>query len=219
VVMPSMMRCRVAESATRRCPRNHTLAAGGEWSNTVDPCPIATPQQYREMIESARAEGFAYPAVNVTSSQTLNAALRGFREVRSDGIVQITTGAADYLSGPAHDLAAGAQAFAEFAHVVAADTPGLIALHTDHATADHVDDFLRPLLAETRRRRALDLPPLFNSHMFDGSTLPLEENLDTAAALLREAEELDVLLEIEIGVVGGEEDDVDGRNADRSRLY
>jgi fructose-bisphosphate aldolase class II len=181
--------------------------------------PIATPQQFREMINSARADGFAYPAVNVTSSQTLNAALRGFGEARSDGIVQITTGAASYLSGPAQDLAAGARAFAEFAHVVAADAPVLIALHTDHATEDHVGDFLRPLLAETRRRRALGRSPLFNSHMFDGSSLPLDQNLEIAAVLLREAQELDVLLEIEIGVVGGEEDGVDGRNAERSRLY
>jgi fructose-bisphosphate aldolase class II len=181
--------------------------------------PIATPQQYREMIDAARTDRFAYPAVNVTSSQTLNAALRGFCEARSDGIVQITTGAAAYLSGQSQKLAAGAIAFAEFARIVAADAPVLIALHTDHATAEHVDDFLRPLLAETRRRRALGRPPLFNSHMFDGSALPLARNLEISAGLLRESGELDVLLELEIGVVGGEEDGVDGRNAERSRLY
>jgi fructose-bisphosphate aldolase class II len=181
--------------------------------------PIATPQQFRKMLDVARAEGFAYPAVNVSSSQTLNAALRGFCEARSDGIIQITTGAAEYLSGPAQDFAAGGIAFAEFAHVVAAGAPVLVALHTDHCTADHLDDFLRPLLAETRRRRKRGRPPLFNSHMFDGSTLPLGENLALSAALLREADDLDVVLEIEIGVVGGEEDGVDGRAVDRSRLY
>ncbi len=106
--------------------------------------PLATAEQYREMIDAARTGGFAYPAVNVSSSETLNAALRGFAEARSDGIVQITTSAANYLSGPTEDMAAGAQAFAEFAHVLAARAPVLIALHTDHATAEHVDDFLRP---------------------------------------------------------------------------
>jgi fructose-bisphosphate aldolase, class II len=181
--------------------------------------PIASPQQFREMLTRAREDGFAYPAVNVTSSQTLNAALRGFCDARSDGIVQITTGAAEYLSGPAQKMAAGAIAFAELAHVLGAHAPVLIALHTDHCVPAHVDDFLRPLFAETRRRRALGRPPLFNSHMFDGSTLPLAENLAISADLLGEANALDLLLELEIGVVGGEEDGIDGRTANRSRLY
>jgi fructose-bisphosphate aldolase, class II len=181
--------------------------------------PIATPDQYRDMIDEARVRGFAYPAVNVTSSQTLNAALRGFSDARSDGIVQITTGAAEYLAGPSGSVAAGARAFAEFAHVLADHAPVLIALHTDHCTPEHVDDFLRPLLAETRRRRHRGELPLFNSHMFDGSSLPLARNLELSAKLLREASELDVLLELEIGVVGGEEDGVDGRDAARARLY
>ncbi len=164
--------------------------------------PLATAKQYREMIDTAREGGFAYPAVNVSSSETLNAALRGFAEARSDGIVQITTSAANYLSGLAEDMAAGARAFAEFAHVLAARAPVLIALHTDHATAEHVDDFLRPLLSESRRRRERGEQPLFNSHMFDGSELPLADNLRLSAGLLREANELDVLLELEIGTAG-----------------
>jgi fructose-bisphosphate aldolase class II len=180
---------------------------------------IATPNQYREMIDAARAGGYAYPAVNVSSSETLNAALRGFADARSDGIVQITTSAAKYLSGPAEDMAAGAHAFAEFAHVLAARTPVLIALHTDHATAQHVDNFLRPLLSESRRRRERGEQPLFNSHMFDGSELTLAENLRISAELLREANELDVLLELEIGTVGGEEDGIDHEHVARERLY
>ena len=115
--------------------------------------PLATPDEYRAMLDAARSGGFAYPAVNVSSSETLNAALRGFADARSDGVVQITTSAARYLSGPAADLAVGARAFADFAHVLAARSPVLIALHTDHATPDHVDDFIRPLLRESRRRR------------------------------------------------------------------
>ncbi len=180
---------------------------------------LATPDQYRSMIDTARSSGFAYPAVNVSSSETLNAALRGFAEARSDGIVQITTSAAKYLSGPANDMAAGARAFAEFAHVMAVRSPVLIALHTDHATPEHVDDFIRPLLRESRRRRERGELPLFNSHMFDGSELPLAKNLRISAELLREANELDVLLELEIGTVGGEEDGIDHTGAARERLY
>jgi fructose-bisphosphate aldolase, class II len=180
---------------------------------------IPTPSQYREMIDAAHAGGYAYPAVNVSSSQTLNAALRGFVEARSDGIVQITTSGASYLSGPVDDMAAGAQAFAEFAHVLAARAPVMIALHTDHATAEHVDDFIRPLLRESRRRRERGQQLLFNSHMFDGSELTLAENLRISADLLREASDLEILLELEIGTVGGEEDGIDHANVDRRRLY
>jgi fructose-bisphosphate aldolase class II len=181
--------------------------------------PVATPDQYRSMIDTARSAGFAYPAVNVSSSETLNAAVRGFAQARSDGIVQITTSAARYLSGSAYDMAAGARAFAEFAHIVAARSPVLIALHTDHATPEHVDDFIRPLLRESRRRCERGELALFNSHMFDGSELPLAKNLRISGELLREANELDVLLELEIGTVGGEEDGIDRTGVARERLY
>jgi fructose-bisphosphate aldolase, class II len=181
--------------------------------------PIASSGQYRAMIDAARASGYAYPAVNVSSSETLNAALRGFVEARSDGIIQITTGAARYMSGPAEDLATGAHAFALFAHVSTAQAPVLIALHTDHAIGEHVDDFIRPLLAESRRRRKRGEPPLFNSHMFDGSALPLNENLRIAAELLHETNELDMLLELEIGTVGGEEDGINNEHVPGDRLY
>jgi fructose-bisphosphate aldolase class II len=181
--------------------------------------PIATPQQYRDMIDAARVGAYAYPAVNVSSSETLNAALRGFAEAGSDGIVQITTSAAKYLAGPAEDLAAGAQAFAELAHVLGERSPVLIALHTDHATAEHVDDFLHPLLRESRHRRENGGRPLFNSHMFDGSELPLADNLRIAAELLREANDIDVLLELEVGTVGGEEDGINHEHVPRERLY
>jgi fructose-bisphosphate aldolase class II len=181
--------------------------------------PVATPEQYREMVDAAREGAFAYPAVNVTSSETLNAALRGFADARSDGIVQVTTGAAMYLSGPAECMSAGARAFAEFAHVLAPRSPVLIALHTDHCTPEHVDTFLRPLLRESRRRHEHGGQPLFNSHMFDGSELPLAENLSISAELLGEAREFNVLLEIEIGTVGGEEDGINHEQVARQKLY
>jgi fructose-bisphosphate aldolase, class II len=181
--------------------------------------PIATPQEYRDMIGAARAGEYAYPAVNVSSSETLNAALRGFAEARSDGIVQITTSAAKYLSGLHEDMAVGARAFAELAHLLGERSPVLIALHTDHATAERVDDFLRPLLRESRRSVERGRQPLFNSHMFDGSELPLADNLRISAELLSEANDIDVLLELEIGTVGGEEDGINNEHVARERLY
>src|SRR5919198_2758720 len=101
--------------------------------------PIATSEQYAEMLATARAQGYAYPAVNVTSSSTLNAALRGYAEAGSDGIVQMTTGGAKFVSGQAGDPPLGARALAEFAHVVADAYPVLIALHTDHCTPAEAD--------------------------------------------------------------------------------
>jgi fructose-bisphosphate aldolase class II len=169
------------------------------------------------MLAAALDGGYAYAAVNVTSSQTLNGALRGFADAGADGIVQVTTGGAKYLAG-GRDRAAGARALAALARAVAADLPVQVALHTDHCPPDQVDEFLRPLLAESRERVARDEPPLFNSHMFDGSTLPLEENLRVAAELLGECRELGILLEVECGVVGGEEDGIGG-DVETSRLY
>ena len=171
------------------------------------------------MIDAARSGSYAYPAVNVSSSETLNAAVRGFSAARSDGIVQITTGAAAYLSGQSDDMAVGARAFAEFAHPIVARAPVFVALHTDHCTPENVDRFLRPLLRASRLRRRRGLEPLFNSHMFDGSQLSLRENLRLSAELLREAHELGIVLELEIGIVGGEEDGVDNTRSPLERRY
>jgi fructose-bisphosphate aldolase, class II len=182
--------------------------------------PVATPEQFQAMFDAARASGYALPAVNVTSSQTLNAALRGFAEASSDGIVQITTGGAEFASGDAvRSMALGACAIAEFAHVVAERHPALIALHTDHCTVENLDRFVRPLLTESAARRSRGEPPLFNSHMFDGSQLPLSENLQIAAGLLEAFAAVDVMLELEIGVVGGEEDGIDASDTPSERLY
>jgi fructose-bisphosphate aldolase class II len=180
--------------------------------------PIATPEAYAEMLDRAKLGGFAYPAVNVTSSVTLNAALRGFAEASSDGIVQVSTGGAAFLSGQhLKDMAVGAVALAEFAHVVAARYPVHVALHTDHCPQDKLDTYLRPLLRISRERVASGELPLFGSHMWDGSALPLEENLRIAGELLAECAKARAILEIEIGVVGGEEDGVVGGTG--AKLY
>jgi fructose-bisphosphate aldolase, class II len=173
--------------------------------------PIASPEVYAEMIDRAKAGAFAYPAINVTSSQTLNAALRGFAEAESDGIVQVSTGGAEYLSGPTvKDMVTGALALAAYAREVARKYPVNIALHTDHCPKDKLDKFVRPLLAISKERVARGEDPVFQSHMWDGSAVPLDENLRIAHELLAECAAAKVVLEVEVGVVGGEEDGVVG---------
>jgi fructose-bisphosphate aldolase class II len=163
------------------------------------------------MLDRAKAGAFAYPAINVTSSQTLNAALRGFAEAESDGIVQVSTGGAEYLSGPTvKDMVTGSVGFAAYAHEVAKNYPVNIALHTDHCPKNKLDGFVRPLLAISKERVARGEAPLFQSHMWDGSAVPLDENLQIAEELLAEAAAAHVVLEIEVGVVGGEEDGIVG---------
>jgi fructose-bisphosphate aldolase class II len=173
--------------------------------------PIATPEIYAEMLDRASAAGFAYPAINVTSSETLNAALRGFADAGSDGIVQVSTGGADFLSGThVKNMVTGAVALAEFAHVVADKYPIHVALHTDHCPKDKLDSYVRPLLAISTERVKNGKSPLFQSHMWDGSAVPLDENLQIASELLEQAAAAEIILEVEIGVVGGEEDGVVG---------
>ncbi len=173
--------------------------------------PIATPEVYAQMLDRAKERGFAYPAINVTSSQTLNAALRGFAEAGSDGIVQISTGGAEYLSGAAvKDMVTGAVALAHFAGIVAAKYPVNVALHTDHCPKDKLDGYMRPLLQISLERVARGEEPLFQSHMWDGSAVPLGENLQIASELLDQCARAHVVMEMEIGVVGGEEDGVVG---------
>ena len=178
--------------------------------------PIATPEVYAEMLDKAKRESFAYPAINVSSSQTLNAALQGFTEAGSDGIVQVSTGGAEYLSGPTvKNMVTGAVAFAAYATEVAKSYPVNIALHTDHCPKDKLDGFVRPLLDISIERVKNGQEPLFGSHMWDGSAVPLPENLQIAEELLEKAAAAKIVLEIEVGVVGGEEDGVVGGAGDK----
>jgi len=180
--------------------------------------PIATPEVYGDMLDRAKAGSFAYPAINVSSSQTLNAALKGFADAGSDGIIQVSTGGADYLSGPGvKNMVAGSLAFAAYAEHVAESFPVHVALHTDHCPKNKLDGFVRPLLAASTERVKGGGLPYFQSHMWDGSAVPLEENLEIAKELLALARAAKVVLEIEVGVVGGEEDGVHG--ADDEKLY
>jgi fructose-bisphosphate aldolase class II len=171
--------------------------------------PVADFATYCAMLDRARTEKFAYPAVNVTSLTTANAVLKGLAESGSDGIIQVSTGGAAFASGTAvKDMVLGAMSIAEHVHRVADRYPIRVALHTDHCQADKLDTFVLPLVEETERRRAAGRPNLFNSHMFDGSALPLKDNLDIAVKLRERFAKSDLILEIEAGVVGGEEDGI-----------
>jgi fructose-bisphosphate aldolase, class II len=173
--------------------------------------PIATSESYAGMLDRAKQGGFAYPVINVTSSETVNAAIRGFADAGSDGIIQVSTGGAEFASGSGvKEMVTGAVALAEFAHVVADKYSVQVALHTDHCQKDKLDSYVRPLIAISQQRVDAGKNPLFQSHMWDGSAIELKENLQIAAELLEKAAAARIVLEVEIGVVGGEEDGVVG---------
>ncbi len=175
--------------------------------------PIASPEVYAQMLDRAKAGHFAYPAINCTSSQTIVAAIRGFAEAQSDGIVQVSWGGAEFASGQTvKDMVAGATALAEFAHSIAKYYDVNIALHTDHCPKEKLEGFMEPLVAISQERVAKGLEPLFQSHMWDGSAVPLKENLDIASRMLDECAKANIILEIEIGVVGGEEDGIEAKH-------
>ncbi len=172
--------------------------------------PIASPEVYAQMLDRAKAGKFAYPAINCTSSQTIVAAISGFAEAQSDGIVQVSWGGAEYASGQSvKDMVAGATALAEFAHSIAKHYDVNIALHTDHCPKEKLEGFMEPLIVISQERVAKGLEPLFQSHMWDGSAVPLTENLEIASRMLDACAKANIILEIEIGVVGGEEDGIE----------
>ena len=172
--------------------------------------PIATPEVYAEMLDRAKEHAFAFPAINCTSSESVNAAIKGFADAGSDGIIQFSTGGAEFASGlGVKDMVVCAVALAEFAHVIADRYPVTVALHTDHCPKDKLDTYVRPLLLISTERVRAGRPPLFQSHMWDGSAVPIADNLTIARELLAQAVAAKIILEIEIGVVGGEEDGVE----------
>lgn len=182
--------------------------------------PVATPAQYRDMLDAAQQNGYAYPAINITSIITANAALKAFSDAKSDGIIQVSTGGGQFASGlDVNDAAFGAIVLAEAVHRLAEKYDVLVALHTDHCHPQKVDSFLRPLLDASRTRLKEGKGPLFNSHMFDGSVVELDENLKISAELLKECTELDIILEVEAGCVGGEEDGHDTSGLPIDKLY
>ncbi|MDD0852255.1 class II fructose-bisphosphate aldolase [Halobacteriovorax sp. GB3] len=182
--------------------------------------PVASYEQYCQMLDKAANEGYAYPAINVTSTSTANAALKAFSDMKSDGIIQVSTGGGSFASGSAvKDEVLGAISIAQHVHLMAEKYDVCIALHTDHCHPEKVESFLIPLIEETEKRREKGLPNLFNSHMFDGSVLPTEENIKMSKELLERCAKSEIILEIETGVVGGEEDGVNNEDAPADKLY
>ena len=182
--------------------------------------PIATHEQYCDMLNKARSGGYAFPAINVTSTSTANAALKAFADMKSDGIIQVSTGGGKFASGQGvNDMALGAISIAQHVHLMAQKYNVLIALHTDHCHPEYVDSFMIPLVEESEKRVARGELPLFNSHMFDGSVLPLNENMKTSVELHTRLAKMGVILEIETGIVGGEEDGVNNEDAPADKLY
>jgi fructose-bisphosphate aldolase, class II len=181
--------------------------------------PIATHEQYAQMLDAAKGGQYAFPAINVTSLESLNATLAGFSEAKSDGIIQVSSGGGKHASGTVGNMALGAIVLAEAAHKLAAEHDVLIALHTDHCHPDKLEPFLDPLIDYSAERVAAGKGPLFQSHMFDGSVVPLAENLEISAKYLKRCAELNIILEIETGVVGGEEDGHDTSGVSKEKLY
>ena len=182
--------------------------------------PVATPKQYAAMLDAAQKGGYAYPAINVTSITTINGALKAFADAKSDGIIQVSTGGGQFASGSSvKDMALGAIVLAEATHRLAERYNILVGLHTDHCQPGKVGTFLQPLIAETAKRRAAGLGNLFNSHMLDASELPLAENIRLSKELLTQCAEQEIILEVEAGVVGGEEDGHDTSGLPAEKLY
>jgi fructose-bisphosphate aldolase class II len=182
--------------------------------------PIATPKQYAAMLDAAQAGDYAYPAVNITSLVTLNAALKGFADAKSDGIIQMSIGGSKFASGSTlNDPVLGAIVLADAAHALAEKYNILIGLHTDHCEPKFVESWLKPLIQETARRRKAGKGNLFQSHMLDASHLPLDENLKLSKELLTMCAENEIILEVEAGVVGGEEDGMDNSGVAADKLY
>jgi len=182
--------------------------------------PVADFKTYCKMLDTAKQNRFAFPAINVSSLATANAVLKGFADAKCDGIIQVSTGGGEFASGlSVKDMALGAISLANHIHLVAEKYDVFIALHTDHCTPGKLDKFVKPLIEETRKRRSQGMPNLFNSHMFDGSELSLDENLKIAIPLLDDCAALEIILEVEAGVVGGEEDGVNNEDLPAEKLY
>ncbi len=183
--------------------------------------PIATPKQFAQMLDAAQKGNYAYPAINCTSIVTLNAAMKAFADSKSDGIIQFSTGAGQFATGVNHkNTTLGVIILAEVAHRLAEQYDVLIGLNTDHCQPEKAASFLKPLIEETARRRAAGLPNLFNNHMLDASALPLEENIKISQEYMKLCAENEIILEVEAGVVGGEEDGAaGGHDTPQDKLY
>lgn len=182
--------------------------------------PVVNFEQYCNMLDRAYKNNYAYPAFNISNMETINAVFMGLKMANSDGIIQVSIGGASYASGQnINDSVVGAIALSNYVHSIADKYDVNVALHTDHCRNKDLNSFLLPLVEETEKRRQKGLPNLFNSHMFDGSDISLDENLTISKKLLARCSKNDIILEVEIGVVGGEEDGVNNEDTPNKKLY
>lgn len=183
--------------------------------------PIATPKQFAAMLDAAQAGSYAYPAINCTSIASLNGVMKAFAESKSDGIIQFSTGAGQWASGlNNNDATYGTIVLAEAAHRLAEQYDVLIALNTDHCQPEKAATFLKPLIEESQKRVAEGKNTLFQNHMLDASGLPLEENMAISKEYMGYCAPLGIILEVEAGVVGGEEDGAAGsEDTPAEKLY
>lgn len=182
--------------------------------------PVVNYEQYLNMMKAAYDNHYAYPAVNVSSMETANAVLKGLADAKSDGIVQVSVGGAEFASGlNVKDKVLGAISLADHVRLMAEKYNVYVALHTDHCTHGKLESFMLPLIEETEKRRAEGRPNLFNSHMFDGSDISLDENIKIAKGLFERCAKNEIVLEVEAGVVGGEEDGQNNEGVSNDKLY
>lgn len=192
-------------------------------SHSIQP-GVATGKQVQEIFQLAKAKGFALPAVNVIGSSTINGVLETAAKLNAPVIIQFSNGGAAYNAGKGLSnenqkaAIAGAIAGAKHVHTLAEAYGATVILHTDHC-AKNLLPWIDGLLDASEKHFAETGKSLFSSHMIDLSEEPLHENMEICKEYLRKMSKMDMTLEIELGITGGEEDGVDNTGVDSSKLY
>jgi fructose-bisphosphate aldolase, class II len=185
---------------------------------------VATGDEVQAIFRYAKSKGFAIPAVNVTSTSTVNAVIEAAAKINSPVIIQFSNGGSHFFAGKGlsnkNEQAAilGGISGAMHVHRVAKAYGATVILHTDHC-AKHILPWLDGLLDEGEKFFEQHGKPLYSSHMIDLSEEPIEENIAICKKYLARMSKIGMTLEIELGITGGEEDGVDNTNVDNSKLY
>jgi fructose-bisphosphate aldolase class II len=185
---------------------------------------VLTGDQVQEVFKDAKANGYALPAINVVGSNSVNAVLEVASTVNSPVIIQFSNGGAVFNAGKGLNndnqqaAVAGAVSGAHHIHMLAEKYGARVILHTDHA-ARKLLPWIDGLLDAGEKFYKEHGKSLYSSHMLDLSEEPIEENIATCKTYLERMSKMDMTLEIELGVTGGEEDGVDHSDIDSSKLY
>ncbi|EHQ43173.1 MULTISPECIES: class II fructose-bisphosphate aldolase [Myroides] len=185
---------------------------------------VAFGDQVQEIFNYAKEKGFALPAVNVTSSSTINGVLETAAKLNAPVIIQFSNGGASFMAGKGlsnenqKSAIAGAIAGAKHVHALAEAYGVPVILHTDHC-AKKLLPWIDGLLDASEEHMTKYGKPLFSSHMIDLSEEPIQENIEISKKYLERMEKMGMTLEIELGITGGEEDGVDNSGVDSSKLY